>query len=154
MVSQPTLGTVVNNALPGVISVIMIHFTLIHTLVMLCSPMRHFRPHLDTSHQVGTFVDYKNVLSGKKQKYHSHRFVNESVLLLAHFVRETTRLFLNRCKFVSIIIDEETDISVKGQLIVYFRCVEPITGTIHIIFAGIYELTTGCSANDICAHVN
>ena len=109
MVSQPTLGTVVNNALPGVISVIMIHLTLIHTLVMLCSPMHHFRPHLDTSHQVGTFADYKNVLSGKKQKYHSHRFVNESVLLLANFVRETTRLFLNRCKFVSIIIDEGTD---------------------------------------------
>mmetsp|Transcript_15960 Transcript_15960/g.31281 ORF Transcript_15960/g.31281 Transcript_15960/m.31281 type:complete len:821 (-) Transcript_15960:30-2492(-) len=89
----------------------------------------------------GAYFTVEGSLQSGNAKYTSHDFVNDAVEVLATVVRNHVLNLVSQSRYVGVLIDEGTDISVIKQLVVYYKII--VGGKPQVVFAGVEKLKHG-----------
>ena len=104
-------------------------------------------------------IDFMQWLEKKKIKYTSHDIQNEIVKLMALYVLRNMSQILQDSPFLTLIMDETTDVSNKEQVVIVMRRVSE-SFEVHEEFLGLYEVssidasTLTTVAKDVFARMN
>ena len=108
-------------------------------LAFFAEPFTHYLRMKQRDERSGVFAGFEDLMSSSTATYNSATFYMEALMVIATIVWRNSRERLKAARFIGIMCDEATDVSIKAKLLSFYRFASD-TGELVLQYAGCDDL--------------